>query len=581
MLLWWQMIDFDEENLNQKLKDLRIANAERDTFRKAQDAGFKAINLQGYTINPEALIAIPEKIARAANIVGFEIKQKQLSVAATNPLDETTQKTLETLTQKGYQLQVYLTSNTSLKHAWVRYADIKHTSTTKKGVFDISAEDISQLEQKIHSIADIEQELTNINKINNSYRISATLELLFAGAMALGASDIHIEPTDTAVRVRYRLNGVLQDIINIDSYLYERLVSRLKLLSSMILNNKTEAQDGRFTFATREKEIEIRSSVIPGTGGESFVMRLLDPTVASFQLEKLNLNQPIRTLVEKEIKKPNGLIITTGPTGSGKTTALYAFLQQVHQPDKKIITIENPVEYKLNGIIQTQTTDDYTFASGLRAILRQDPEVIMIGEIRDYEVAETALNAAQTGHLVFSTLHTNSAVAGFARLIGLGIDPRSFGSSINMLLGQRLVRTLCPYCKQSYEPSVQERKLVETIITKHPHRDQVPPLTKLYRAGGCERCGHTGFQGRTGIYEAIAMDAAVEEAILSDPREHIILDAAAPQGIPSLVQDGIAKVLTGITSLIELERVVEIPHTETTISSDNNAEDDNFLSHVV
>lgn len=218
----------------------------------------------------------------------------------------------------------------------------------------------------------------------------------------------------------------------------------------MTLNQKQEAQDGRFQFVLGEREIEVRSSSIPGASGESMVMRLLHPGVASFSIEKLQLNPYLAQVMHEQLARPNGLIITTGPTGSGKTTALYAFLQTVHDSEKKIITIENPVEYKLEGIVQTQIGPDYSFASGLRAILRQDPDIIMIGEIRDHEVAETAIHAAQTGHLVFSTLHTNSAVGGFPRLIDLGIDARIISSAVNIILGQRLVRVLCESCKTTH-----------------------------------------------------------------------------------------------------------------------------------
>jgi type II secretory ATPase GspE/PulE/Tfp pilus assembly ATPase PilB-like protein len=353
----------------------------------------------------------------------------------------------------------------------------------------------------------------------------------------------------------------------------------------MILNSRAEAQDGRFTFDIGDREIEVRSSVIPGAIGESIVMRLLDPSVASFSMDRIKLNPHIEQVILQELKKPNGIIITTGPTGSGKTTALYAFLREVHTEGIKIITIENPVEYKLEGIVQTQTGDDYTFASGLRAILRQDPDVIMVGEIRDREVAETAIHASQTGHLVFSTLHTNSAVGAFPRLIDLGVDPRILGSSINIILGQRLVRLLCEECKKTRTPTEEEAELIRRVMQGHPHPAPVPDPLTLYEASGCKECGDTGFKGREGIFEGIVMDAAVEEAVLRDPREGVILEAAKPQGIPSMVEDGIQKVLAGKTSLAELERVIELPYQmatkRETPTGTPGASDDDFLSHVV
>jgi type II secretory ATPase GspE/PulE/Tfp pilus assembly ATPase PilB-like protein len=432
--------------------------------------------------------------------------------------------------------------------------------------------------------------MKSISTINNTRRVSETLELIFAGGLALGASDVHIEPEETGIRLRYRFDGVLHDVADLENYIYGRLMSRLKLLSGMVLNSKAEAQDGRFTFDIGTREVEVRSSVIPGAIGESIVMRLLDPSLSTFNMDRLQLNPYIEEVMRRELKKPNGLIITTGPTGSGKTTALYAFLQEVHSEGVKIITIENPVEYKLEGIVQTQVGDDYTFATGLRAILRQDPDIIMIGEIRDREVAETAIHAAQTGHLVFSTLHTNSAVAGFARLIDLGIDPRVMGTSINLILGQRLVRLLCQDCKGAYPATTEETQLITHVMQGHPHPIDIPAQITLYRNIGCEKCGGTGYRGRAGIFEGVIMDDAVEEAVIRDPREHIIVEAAKPQGIPSMVEDGIEKVLKGITSLRELERVIELPYLvagkpltspQTTSVAPDEATDVDFFTHVV
>jgi type II secretory ATPase GspE/PulE/Tfp pilus assembly ATPase PilB-like protein len=409
---------------------------------------------------------------------------------------------------------------------------------------------------------------------------------MFAGALALKASDIHIEPAELGIRLRYRLDGVLLDVSDIDVHLYGRLMSRLKLLAGMTLNEKKEAQDGRFEFIFGDRAIEVRASVIPGAGGESMVMRLLDPGVASFNIDRLELNPYLSAVMERELKRPNGLIITTGPTGSGKTTALYAFLQAVHTTELKIITIENPVEYKLPGIVQTQTGPDYTFASGLRAILRQDPDIIMVGEIRDREVAETAIHAAQTGHLVFSTLHTNSAAGAFPRLIDLGVDPRIIGSSVNIMIGQRLVRVLCEHCHQTYEASEEERTIMEVNLKYYPEPVTIPNPLILKKAVGCQACGGTGYKGRVGVFEAIVIDEAVEEIVIRDPREHMILEAARPQKIPSMAADGLIKVLAGRTTIEELERVVDLRHHTRKSSLDTPtidvAEDNvDFHSHIV
>ncbi|OGG85653.1 hypothetical protein A2392_02315 [Candidatus Kaiserbacteria bacterium RIFOXYB1_FULL_46_14] len=411
------------------------------------------------------------------------------------------------------------------------------------------------------SLATMEQvakHVSEIRTLNPARRVSATLETLFAGALGLGASDIHIEPAPIKVRVRFRLDGVLHDVVELERAVYDRLIARIKLLAGLILNIKNEAQDGRFTFDSSQKVIEVRTSVIPGSSGESAVMRLLDPSVASFNMDQLGLNPIMYKVMTEELKRPNGMIITTGPTGSGKTTALYAFLRQAHTPEVKVITIEDPVEYKVEGIVQTQVEDDYTFASGLRSILRQDPDIIMVGEIRDNEVAETAVHAAQTGHLVFTTLHTNNAAGAFPRLIDLGVDSRMIGSAANIILAQRLVRRLCEKCKRQRPATAEESTLIKRILAGHPSPPANLEQINIFEAVGCEVCGGTGYKGRQGIFEAIKLDPAVEEVVIRDPREHIIVEAARPQGIPLMSEDGMEKVLSGITSLDELERVVDL-----------------------
>jgi type IV pilus assembly protein PilB len=581
------MIQFNDDISSNKVNDLRAQEEERYVQSVAPRYGFQYINLRGYTMNPEGLVLIPEETARKIDVACFDLKQRVMYIGAKNPTDPRVQDLMQQLALKRYTVELYMCSSQSLEHAWKRYHDVIGSNVEKKGVFDISSEDILELKQSIKTVEDVASELSKINTINNARRISSTMELIFAGALALGASDIHIEPEGTQVRLRYRFDGVLHDIVDLDSYIYARLISRLKLLSGMVLNSRKAAQDGRFTFEAGEQNIEIRSSVIPGSFAESIVMRILDPGVASFSMDNLHLNPHIEAAMREQLKKPNGLIITTGPTGSGKTTALYAFLREAHNEGVKIITIENPVEYKVEGIVQTQVGDDYTFAAGLRAILRQDPDIIMVGEVRDLEVAETAIHAAQTGHLVFTTLHTNSAAASFPRLIDMGIDSRVFGTSINIILGQRLVRMLCENCKQPYPAPPTEQALVKTVLATHPHPPMIPDTLTLYKAQGCPQCRGTGYRGRASVFEGIIMDEAVEEAVIRDPREHVIVEAARPQKLPSMAEDGIEKVIQGITSLDELQRVVELPHVslDGVLKHQNPTpqvvSDDDFNSHVV
>lgn len=579
------MPDFNDSVSNTQIAALRKRGEEKLMQSLAPQYGYEYIDLHGYTLNPEALTKISEADARSAHMVAFELNRKVLSVATNAPNQPESNRVLQLLQNKGYTVALYLCSNASLDHAFARYADHKNATASKRGVLDINPDDILKTAKNITTVQDVATGFDTIGSINSPRRISETLELIFAGALALKASDIHIEPEVQAVRLRYRLDGVLLDIFNLEQMLYGRIISRLKLLAGMTLNQRKEAQDGRFQFNFGEREIEVRASIIPGSSGESMVMRLLDPGVASFSMDKLQLNPLLLSVMQEQLKRPNGLIITTGPTGSGKTTALYAFLRAVHDSEKKIITIENPVEYKLDGIVQTQVGPDYSFSSGLRAILRQDPDIIMIGEIRDREVAETAIHAAQTGHLVFSTLHTNSAVGGFPRLIDLGVDSRIIGSSVNIMLGQRLARILCKECKATYEASEREVALVTKIASGYPEHIDIPSPLVLYKSVGCPACGGTGFKGRCSIFEAVVIDNEVEEAVIRDPREHVILAAAEKQNIPTMAEDGIVKVLGGITSLEELERVVDLTNTRSSSPSTPTEPEgeiiDDFASHIV
>ena len=574
------MIQFDDTYNKERMDEIHSKEEEHLIKGLAVQYGYQFIDLQGITLNPDAIKILPEAEAKAGNMIIFETVRKRISVAIRNPNNPATKATLDSLKEKGYQPTIYMTSTTSLEHGWARYHDQRNTVATKHGVLDIDTDSIAEQIKKFTTPESVSEHILEIRTLNNARRISATLETMFAGAIGLGASDIHIEPEEGGIRLRYRLDGVLRDIVDIEKQLYKRIMSRLKLLSGMILNVRDEAQDGRFTFTLIDKQVEVRSSIIPGASGESMVMRLLDPSVASFSMDKLGMNPILKKILTEELKRPNGMIVTTGPTGSGKTTALYAFLREVHEPGIKIITIENPVEYKLDDIVQTQVSDDYSFESGLRAILRQDPDVIMVGEIRDREVAETAIHAAQTGHLVFSTLHTNSAVGAFPRLIDLGVDYRTIGSSVNIILGQRLVRILCEHCKEAYTPSSEEQEIITKVLKTHPAPPTLPSPLVIYKTAGCTHCNDTGFKGRQAVFEAVRVDDAVEEAVIRDPRENIILQAARPQGIPSMAEDGIEKVLKGITSLTELQRVVDLTSGRHTLKEIPESNDD-FSSHIV
>jgi type IV pilus assembly protein PilB len=551
------MTQFDN-NASDKLVGELLHHEEEAFVRSvAPKYNLQYIDLGDVTIDVDALRLISEEDSRRAELAVFAQGNGNVSVALRNPNHPNLEEVLAPLAVKGFTTIRFMASLKSISLAWDRYHDVKKATAEVRGVLDVNPTAITAIMHDVTSPLDVAAKVAEIQKENGAERVTKTIEIVFGGALALRASDIHIEPEAFAVRVRYRLDGVLWDVTDIPKEIYNLLISRLKLLSGLKLNVRKEAQDGRFTFDIGSRSVEVRSSVIPGAFGESMVMRLLDPDASSFKLENLGLNARLHEVIMEELARPNGALITTGPTGSGKTTALYAFLQAVHSSEVKIITLEDPVEYKLPGIVQTQVNPDYSFANGLRSILRQDPDVIMVGEIRDHEVAETAIHAALTGHLVFSTLHTNSAVGAFPRLIDLGIDSRMIGSAFNIVLGQRLVRKLCEKCRVSRCATTEEQTLIARIM------EQPVAIDTIFESPGCEACGMSGFKGRIGVFEAIRVDDAVEEAIIRDPRESSILEAAKAQKIPTMQQDGILKVLAGITSLDELSRVLDLHNTHT------------------
>jgi type II secretory ATPase GspE/PulE/Tfp pilus assembly ATPase PilB-like protein len=432
---------------------------------------------------------------------------------------------------------------------------------TKSGALDISNEQITDFLAQVRSLADITTLIKETLAMKKGYRISRILEIILAGAIATGASDVHLEPEENYVRLRYRLDGVLTDILDFDTETFKLLLSRIKLISSLKLN-VNDAQDGRFSIKLDNSEIEVRTSLLPGAYDASIVLRVLNPMAISVPLEELGIHPKLLKILLHEISKPNGMILNTGPTGSGKTTTLYAFLKKVHVPGVKIITIENPIEYHLPGIVQTQTDDkkNYTFLEGLRSALRQDPDIIMVGEIRDDETAEIAVDSALTGHLVFSTLHTNNAAGTFPRLIDLKVNPKILSSAINIAMAQRLVRTLCTECKHVDTPTADEKKIIDETLAAITDKSYLEGVKtdQVYRAKGCVVCNNSGYKGRIGIYEAITMDEQIESVIKDNPSEREIRKAAEHQNMLTLKQDGVLKVLAGVTTLEELERTVDI-----------------------
>jgi type II secretory ATPase GspE/PulE/Tfp pilus assembly ATPase PilB-like protein len=550
------MAQFNDSATNTRVDELRHKEEERLVQSLAPKYGYPYVNLSETPIDISALKLLSEEDSRKGELAIFAQGGALVSVAIRNPKHPETPALLEKIQSMGYTPVIHLASLPGIEHAWARYHDLQNTVAQAKGVLDVDPEMIKKFATEVKTHLDVAAKVAELTKENSVLRTSKTIGLVFGGAIALNASDVHIEPGANATRIRYRLDGVLFDVCDVDKEVSAHITSRLKLLSGLKLNVKKEAQDGRFTFDIGTREVEVRSSVIPGAYGESMVMRLLDPSSSAFRIDRLGLSDKLRSVVEEELKRPNGAILTTGPTGSGKTTALYSFLLAIHTPEIKIITIEDPVEYKLPGIVQTQVSESYSFEEGLRSVLRQDPDAILIGEIRDREVAETAIHAALTGHLVFSTLHTNSAAGAFPRLIDLGIDANMIGSSVNLILGQRLVRLLCDSCKAEREMTTEEQTIVQRVLAK--------PLAihTVFDAKGCDACSGSGYRGRLGVYEAIRIDDAVREVIRMDTQEKAIREAAKPQGIPSMQEDGLMKVLAGLTSFDEVSRVLDLHNVE-------------------
>lgn len=554
------MIQFDEDKQNRKLTDLHKREEEELVQLLSAKYGIEYVDLSITLLNTDALRLIDEKVARENKMAAFSLVDKKLKVSVRVPENQKIQEIIEDLKNKGYAVTLFICSTASLEKAWSSYKDLSFAYESKAGSLEVSSEEISEIIEKARGLPTIISILENTLAMKKSYRVSRILETIIAGAMATEASDVHIEPEEEYIRLRYRLDGVLVNVLDFDKDTYALLLSRIKLLSGLKLNIKKDAQDGRFSVHVKDMDIEIRTSILPGAYNESVVMRILNPKSIGVPLEELGIPPKLLAVILKEIDKPNGMLLTTGPTGSGKTTTLYAFLKKVHNPTVKIITIEDPIEYHLPGIVQTQTNDKgYTFLDGLRSALRQDPDIIMVGEIRDGETAAIAINSALTGHLVFSTLHTNSAAGAFPRLIDLGINSKIMSSAINIVLAQRLVRKLCEFCKKPVSLDGADKTQIDKIVATIFDKTEIPAVpASIFIAGECEKCNHTGYKGRIGIYEGIKISPEVNTVIDMNPSEEELEKASAPQGILTLKQDGIIKVLKGITSISELERVITI-----------------------
>lgn len=504
-------------------------------------------------IAKEDVKILTEKEARKFGVAVIHQAGKTILLASIDPAKVETREFIESLKkEKGWQIKVLVVSRSNMERVWEKYKQIVFVDVLDQMSLNMSGEDLANFEKEMKDLLALKRRIAELPT-------TQILNIMLAGAYKLGASDVHIEPQEEKIRLRYRIDGVLQDVAYLPLNVFKNILSRIKLMSGMKINLRDIAQDGTFKINMENKKIDLRTSVIPSNFGESVVMRILDPDSIKVSVENLGLQGLAYEIVQKQMRTPNGMILNTGPTGSGKTTTLYAIINKLNTPDSKIITIEDPIEYELKGISQTQIEKSrgYTFAQGLRAIVRQDPDIILIGEIRDDETADIAFNSALTGHLVLSSLHTNNAMGAIPRLIELGVKPTLMAPAVNAIIGQRLVRKLCD-CKESYVPakeSIESIKKILSIISPKSKVEIPRDIKKMYRPKGCSKCSQLGYKGRIGIFEVLTITESIEKLVLELAGEAELAMAALESGMITMLQDGILKAVSGITSIDEVKRV--------------------------
>lgn len=545
--------------LNSKLNTLKVDSLEEETQEKASSLNLKYINLKGIPIIPEALSLIEEDHAKNLGVVCFYISEDAMKIGTTGPDNPQLKRLINELaSEQNKTVDLFLISEKSLEYALKLYSALPKIIEIKEGV-EIAKEDLKKYEQKDLSFDKISELLKRAD-------ISEIIIIIMAAAFQVGASDIHIEAEEEGIKVRLRIDGVLHVVASLSNDMWSKIISRIKLISRIKINVVEKPQDGRFTIHLEKEDVDVRVSTIPTKYGESVVMRLLKASVISLEFDALGIKGKSFVELKKQIKRSNGMIITTGPTGSGKTTTLYAILKKLNSPENKIITLEDPIEYRLAGVNQSQVKKDkdYSFASGLKSILRQDPDIVMVGEIRDLETADIAINASLTGHLVISTLHTNSASAAIPRFLAMGVKSFLLSPSLNAVIGQRLVRRICPYCKEEDHLDNDVLTEVMNIINKIPKssgssldEEELNNL-KFYKGKGCSKCHGLGYKGRVGIYEILVISKEIEQNILNNQvSESIIQDLAQKNGMVTMLQDGLLKAREGLTSIEEVFNVAD------------------------
>ncbi len=549
------------KELENKISGLRRGQEEDQAKKLAQKTNCSYLDLSTVPLNLKDLKIIPFPQSKEGRILAIRKDGSELYVALGNPDNPKSQKIIKELEKKGFKCHLFVVSQSNLENR-LKYYQLTSRQENKvplNDVFIINQDDLVKFKKSFQTIKDLEK---TIKKISTT----ELLTIIMAGAIKMNASDIHVEPTEQGIKIRYRIDGLLQDIAVFPEEQYRFLISRIKTLGEMILNTHDISQDGRFSVKIKkagksDQLIDIRVSILPSGYGESIVMRLLGMSATELELEKLGIRPELMQIFIKQISKPYGMILNTGPTGSGKTTTLYACLNYVNKSGIKIITVENPIEYKLKGITQTQVKPKvgYTFPESLKAIVRQDPDILMVGEIRDGESAKIASDFALTGHIVFSTLHTNQAAGAIPRLLDMKLSPSSLSSSLNLVIAQRLVRKLCPKCKKAYQPSTEKIKIIEQELSKIPAKAKISipkKISTFYKAEGCRQCHGLGYQERVGIFELLTVDEEIKKLIMKKAPAFAIQEKAQEQGMITFAQDALLKATEGVTSLEEVERVI-------------------------
>ncbi len=543
-----QTVDETLDKINRSFK-------ERATIERAKELKIPYINIGVTPINPDLLRIVSPEIAGQALMMPFFKIGKKLRLAVADPEKAETKIAIKNLQAAGYELDLNLASDEGILEANKLY-ETNQYKVKKQISTRLSEDKIKAYEEEIKQLEDLKNRL-------NSLTSEEAIYLINVGALKTGASDVHFEPEEQSVRMRFRIDGVLHEIFQIEKSTYANIINQIKYQCKMKLNISNEAQDGRYSFKVNDRKVDVRVSALPTEYGETFVCRLLDSGHHLITFEELGFWDKNLTKIEHLTKISHGMILITGPTGSGKTTTLYTMLDKFNKPQNKVITLEDPIEYHLPGVSQSQINEKrgYDFANGLRAILRQDPDVVMLGEIRDLETAETAAQAALTGHVLLSTLHTNSAIETIPRLVNIGLPPFMIAPALNTIIAQRLVRKICPSC-QEMRPIPQAE--IDEITRMLEGMKQVQPTLEieipkeLPYGKGCDICSHTGYKDRVSIVEILDIDFEMKDLILNKASSNKMIEAARRKGMLTMREDGIIKVLKGITSLEEVHRVTTI-----------------------